>query len=187
MAPDGDVIEELKTDHREVEELFGKIEELPSGDPQRKQYADLVTIELVRHSVAEEACLYPAVREHLRNGDAVADREPADHTTAERTMKDLERCGADDPEFDRLIDRLMAEVRHHVRDEESDLFPQMAKSCSAEMLNGLGDKVRRAKKLAPTRPHPAAPTKPPANRILAPGLGLVDRMRDVLNGRGKES
>ena len=55
------------------------------------------------------------------------------------------------------------------------------------MLNGLGDKVRRAKKLASTRPHPAAPTKPPANRILAPGLGLVDRMRDALSGRGKES
>ena len=57
MAHGGDVIEELRTDHREVEELFGKIEKLPSDDPQRKQYADLVTIELVRHSVAEEASL----------------------------------------------------------------------------------------------------------------------------------
>ncbi|MDX2861824.1 hemerythrin domain-containing protein, partial [Streptomyces scabiei] len=26
-----------------------------------------------------------------------------------------------------------------------------------------------------------------ANKILAPGLGLVDRMRDALTGRGKES
>ncbi|MEE1761247.1 MULTISPECIES: hemerythrin domain-containing protein [unclassified Streptomyces] len=187
MAHGGDVIEELKADHREVAELFGKIEELPSGDPKRKEYADLVTIELVRHSVAEEAYLYPAVREHLSNGDAVADRELADHTAAERTMKDLERCAVDDPEFDRLVTQLMAEVRHHVRDEESNLFPQLAKACSASVLNDLGDKVRRAKKLAPTRPHPGAPTKPPANRILAPGLGLVDRMRDALSGRGKES
>ncbi|CBG74863.1 hemerythrin domain-containing protein [Streptomyces sp. LBUM 1478] len=187
MAHGGDVVEELKTDHREVEELFGKIEELPSGDSRRKEYADLVTIELVRHSVAEEAYLYPAVRRHVRNGDAVADRELADHTAAERTMKDLERCAADDPEFDRLIARLAAEIRHHVRDEESNLFPQLVKSCSAEVLNDLGDKVRRAKKLAPTRPHPSAPTKPPANKILAPGLGLVDRMRDALTGRGKES
>ncbi|MDX2572242.1 hemerythrin domain-containing protein, partial [Streptomyces scabiei] len=156
MAHGGDVVEELKTDHREVEELFGKIEELPSGDSRRKEYADLVTIELVRHSVAEEAYLYPAVRRHVRNGDAVADRELADHTAAERTMKDLERCAADDPEFDRLIARLAAEIRHHVRDEESNLFPQLVKSCSAEVLNDLGDKVRRAKKLAPTRPHPSA-------------------------------
>jgi hemerythrin superfamily protein len=187
MAHGGDVIEELKADHREVAELFGKIEELPSGDPKRKEFADLVTIELVRHAVAEEAFLYPAVREHLSNGDAVADRELADHTAAERTMKELERRAADDPEFDRLITQLMAEVRHHVRDEESNLFPQLAKACSASVLTDLGDKIRRAKKLAPTRPHPAAPVKPPANRILAPGLGLVDRMRDALSGRGKES
>lgn len=80
-------------------------------------------------------------------------RELADHTSAERTMKDLERCAADDPEFDRLITQLMAEVRHHVRDEESNLFPQLAKACSASVLDVLGDKVRRAKKPAPTRPH----------------------------------
>lgn len=65
MGHGGDVIEELKTDHREVEELFGKIEELPSGHPKRKEYADLVTIELVRHSVAEEAYLYPTVHKHI--------------------------------------------------------------------------------------------------------------------------
>ncbi|MDX3069635.1 hemerythrin domain-containing protein, partial [Streptomyces sp. ND04-05B] len=138
MAHGGDVVEELRTDHREVEELFGRIEELPSGDSRRKEYADLVTVEPVRHSVAEEAYLCPAVRRHVRNGDAVADREPADHTAAERTMKDLERCAAGDPEFDRLIARSTAEIRHHVRDEESNLFPQLVKSCSAEVLNGLG-------------------------------------------------
>ncbi|BBC38312.1 uncharacterized protein SGFS_096060 [Streptomyces graminofaciens] len=187
MGHGGDVIEELKADHREVEELFGKIEQLPSGDPQRKEYTDLVTIELVRHSVAEEEYLYPAVREHVDNGDALTDRELEDHAEAERTMKDLERCDADDPEFDQLIAQLMAEIRRHVRDEESNLFPRLDKSCSTEMLDDLGEKVRRAKKTAPTRPHPAAPAKPPANRILAPGLGLVDRMRDAVSGRGKDS
>jgi hypothetical protein len=42
-----------------------------------------------------------------------------------------------------------------------------------------------AKKMAPTRPHPAAPDTPPANKLLAPGAGLVDRLRDALTGRGK--
>lgn len=41
-----------------------------------------------------------------------------------------------------------------------------------------------AKKPAPTRPHPAAPDKPPANKLLGPGAGLVDRARDMLTGRG---
>ncbi|MFF2432128.1 hemerythrin domain-containing protein [Streptomyces mirabilis] len=187
MGHGGDVIAELTTDHEEVELLFTRLEELPPGDPRRKLYADQATIELVRHAVAEEAYLYPAVRTHVPSGDALADRELEDHASAERTMKDLERCEANDPEFDRLISRLMTEIRTHVADEEGNLFPRLRESCSAEILNELGNKVRQAKKTAPTRPHPSAPDKPPANKLLAPGIGTVDRMRDALSGRGKDS
>jgi hemerythrin superfamily protein len=187
MGHGGNVIDELMTDHREVEELFGRIDALPPGDKNRKVYADQVTIELVRHSVAEEQYLYPAVREHLVNGDTMADREIEDHSKAEQIMKDLEGCEADDPEFDRLVGTLMSEVREHVADEEDNLFPQLRAACSAEALDTLGEKVRMAKKMAPTRPHPSAPDKPPANKLLAPGAGLVDRMRDALSGRGKHA
>ncbi|MEU3254297.1 hemerythrin domain-containing protein [Streptomyces sp. NPDC006997] len=187
MGHGGNVIDELVTDHREVEEMFGRIEALPPGDAHRKQLADQATIELVRHSVAEEAYLYPAVREHVPDGNAIADREIEDHSKAEQIMKDLEGHGADDAEFDRLIGMLMTEIRSHVADEEENLFPSLRAACSAETLDELGDKVRQAKKTAPTRPHPSAPDKPPANKLLAPGAGLVDRMRDALTGRGKKS
>jgi hemerythrin superfamily protein len=187
MAQGKDVIAELTADHREVEELFARIEDLPSGSSRRKQYADQVTMELVRHSVAEEMYLYPAVRKHLPGGGELADRELGDHALAERTMKDLESCEADDPQFDMLIAKLMSEVRNHVTDEETKLFPRLREACSAEMLNDLGDKVRQAKKSAPTRPHPSAPDTPPAGKLLAPGIGLVDRVRDALSGRGKDS
>ncbi|MEU6307681.1 hemerythrin domain-containing protein [Streptomyces chartreusis] len=186
MGHGGNVIDELMTDHREVEELFGRIEGLMPGSADRKLYADQVTMELVRHSVAEEAYLYPAVRRHVAGGDAIADREIEDHSTAERIMKDLERCDAGDPEFDRLIGMLMSEVRSHIADEEQNLFPQLRAACPSDALDDLGDKVRQAKKVAPTRPHPAAPDKPPANKLLAPGAGLVDRLRDALTGRGKK-
>ncbi|MER6978163.1 hemerythrin domain-containing protein [Streptomyces carpinensis] len=184
MGHGGDVIQELTTDHREVEEIFARMEALPSGDPQRKELADQVTIELVRHSVAEEMYLYPAVRQFLANGDAIADKEIGDHNRAERTMKDLEGCEAGDPQFDQLITKLMSEIRAHVTDEESNLFPQLQQAAGTDDLNELGEKVRIAKKTAPTRPHPAAPSTPPANKLLAPGAGLVDRIRDALSGRG---
>ncbi|MFD0312967.1 hemerythrin domain-containing protein [Streptomyces flavalbus] len=187
MGHGGNVIDELVTDHREVEEMFGRIEALPPGDANRKLLADQATIELVRHSVAEEAYLYPAVRQHVPDGDAIADREIEDHSKAERIMKDLEGRAADDPEFDRLMGMLMTEIRSHVADEEENLFPSLRAACSAETLDELGDKVRQAKKTAPTRPHPSAPDKPPANKLLAPGAGLVDRMRDALTGRGKKA
>lgn len=185
MGHGGNVIDELVTDHREVEELFGKIDELPPGHKDRKTYADQVTIELVRHSVAEEAYLYPAVREHVPGGDTLADRELEDHAQAEQIMKDLEGCDAADAEFDRLVAMLMSEIRAHVADEEQNLFPRLRAACPPEQLDKLGEKIRQAKKTAPTRPHPAAPDKPPANKLLAPGVGMVDRVRDALSGRGK--
>ncbi|MFK4149202.1 hemerythrin domain-containing protein [Streptomyces sp. NPDC004065] len=185
MGHGGDVIQELTTDHREVEEIFAQIEALPTGDKRRKDLADQATIELVRHSIAEEMHLYPAVRRHLPDGDAIADREIEDHSEAERTMKDLEGCEADDPRFDQLMGRLMREIREHVTDEEQNLFPRLRQSASPEDLEKLGEKVRTAKKTAPTRPHPAAPDTPPANKLLAPGAGMVDRIRDALSGRGK--
>ncbi|MHB9863816.1 hemerythrin domain-containing protein [Streptomyces sp. YIM S03343] len=187
MGHGGNVIDELVTDHREVEELFGKIEGLPPGDKNRKLYADQATIELVRHSVAEESYLYPAVREHVVGGDAIADKEIDDHARAEQLMKDLEKCQADDPDFDRLMDTLMSGIRMHLADEEQNLFPKLRASCPAEALDELGDKVRRAKKTAPTRPHPSAPDEPPADKLLAPGVGLIDRVRDALTGRGKHA
>lgn len=59
--------------------------------------------------------------------------------------------------------RLKREVSEHVRDEESRLFPLLAGACAPEALDELGDKVRMAKKMAPTRPHPSAPDTPPGN------------------------
>jgi len=185
MGHGGNVIQELTTDHREVEELFGRIEALPPGAKERKILADQATMELVRHSVAEESYLYPAVREHLTGGDALADKEIEDHAKAEQMMKDLESLEADDPRFDTLMGQLMREIRMHVEDEEQNLFPKLAATCPPDALMDLGDKVRRAKKTAPTRPHPSAPDEPPANKLLAPGAGLVDRMRDMFSGRGK--
>ncbi|MFF7356358.1 hemerythrin domain-containing protein [Streptomyces filipinensis] len=187
MGHGGNVIQELTTDHREVEEIFGRIEALPPGSKDRKDLADQATIELVRHSVAEEAYLYPAVREHVSGGDALADKELADHAKAERIMKDLEGMQADDPRFDTTMAQLMSEIRSHLTDEENNLFPRLEAACPPDTLMDLGDKVRRAKKTAPTRPHPSAPDTPPANKLLAPGTGLVDRMRDALSGRGKQS
>ncbi|ORT58367.1 hemerythrin domain-containing protein [Streptomyces sp. CB03238] len=185
MAHGGNVVTELTNDHEEVEELFSTIEELPPGDSRRKQYADQVTMELIRHSVAEEAYLYPAVRKHVPGGDALAEKELADHAAAERIMKELEGCDAGDPQFDVLMNRLMTEIRSHITDEENNLFPRLRDACSAEALDELGDKIRQAKRTAPTRPHPSAPDKPPANKLLAPGVGMVDRLRDAMTGRGK--
>jgi hypothetical protein len=98
-------------------------------------------------------------------------------------MRKLEGTDADDPAFDGLVQQLIKEVRHHIEDEEKDLLPQLAEACDSAELDELGAKFAHAKSIAPTRPHPSAPDRPPANKILDPGVGLIDRMRDALTGR----
>jgi hemerythrin superfamily protein len=187
MGHGGNVIQELTTDHREVEELFAQIEALPGGDQRRREVADQLTMELIRHSVAEEEYLYPAVRRHVDDGDDLADKEIDDHREVERLLKELEGCDPSDSRFDSLVSQLKTSVTDHVRDEENRLFPLLADACSTEALEELGEKVRTAKKAAPTRPHPSAPDTPPANKLLAPGAGMVDRLRDMLTGRGRQA
>ncbi|MGW2181835.1 hemerythrin domain-containing protein [Streptomyces sp. NPDC001732] len=185
MRHGGDVIEELTADHREVEELFDRIEAVPARGSERRRLLDQLTIELVRHAVAEEQHLYPAVREHVPGGDALADKAVADHSRVERLLKNLEGMDADDPELIHLFVKLRTEVRAHVQDEEGNLFSRLRAACGPEVLDLLGQEVRMAKETAPTRPHPGAPSSASASRILSPGLGLVDRVRDFITGRGE--
>lgn len=185
MDHGGDVIAELTTDHRWVNELFEQFSDAPSGSEDRKRLADALTIELVQHSVAEELHLYPAVRARLENGDALADKEIADHARVEQLLKDLEQREADDADFDRLMAKLRTEVTAHVDDEEHHLFPRLRNEVHPNVLQLLGDKIREAKATAPTRPHPSVPSTPPVNKLLTPGLGLVDRVRDYFTSRNR--
>ncbi|MFF0818606.1 hemerythrin domain-containing protein [Rhodococcus sp. NPDC003318] len=185
-----DVIEVLTHDHREVERMFAELESLhgqtsEEARARRKDLTDQVTIELVRHSVAEEADVYPAVKKKVSETEAEHAKE--EHAEAERTMKRLERLDPDDPKFEVELETLMQEVRDHVAEEEGEMFPDMRRIFSAEELVDLGEKVESTKKLAPTRPHPSAPDEPPADKILGPVTGLLDRMRDAVTHRGTDT
>lgn len=178
-----DMIDVLIEDHREVDQLFAELESGRGSAQHRRDLADTVTAELVRHSVAEEAYLYPTARTALPDGDQVAEHEISEHAEAERTMKELEGVAADDPRFDELCRKLASEIRHHVEEEENDLFPRLRQACDQRQLTELGPVIEAAKRMAPTRPHPSAPDRPPWNKLLAPGAGFVDRVRDAASGR----
>src|SRR2546421_12120474 len=89
MAEQRDVIEILEHDHREVEEMFRELESLRGASTdeakqRRKDLADQVTIELVRHSVAEEVLVYPMVEDKVSAEEADHARE--EHAEAEETL-----------------------------------------------------------------------------------------------------
>ncbi|MDP9417757.1 MAG: hemerythrin domain-containing protein [Actinomycetota bacterium] len=180
--PQQDVISILTTDHREFFDLIAQIGATP--DPERQRdLTDTLIAEIVRHSVGEEMYVYPAMRDHLPNGKEAADHDTEEHKEIERTMKSLEGADAGDPEFLSLVTQLEDLLRHHVEDEEREQFPQLRAHLSPDDLVKLGGKLETAKKVAPTRPHPAAPNAALFHKLAGPGVGLVDRLRDKLTGR----
>ncbi len=177
-----DVVDILTTDHREMVALIGQIES--TADPgRRRDLADTVIAEVMRHAVAEEMFVYPAVEEHVPNGTKEVEHDKKEHDEIVRLMKQVEDVDAADPEFMELIRELEAKLRHHAKDEESEQFPQLRAHIPPEKLVDLGEKVQNAKKLAPTRPHPHAPHSELFHKTVGPGVGMVDRLRDKLTGR----
>src|SRR3954454_5083827 len=97
-----DVIDILTADHREVRALLEEI--TTAADPQtRRDLADIVITELVRHSVAEEMRVYPVMRELLPDGERAVKHDTEEHKEIERTLKDLEGTEAGDARFDQLV------------------------------------------------------------------------------------
>ncbi len=183
MGHGGDIIVELTADHAEVTGLFDRIRSSSPGSRERKELVDLVTMRLVRHAVVEEEYLYPAVREHLVGGETLAEKGVRDHSAMADTLSALAGMDCDDPRFTELLVALVTDVTAHARDEEARIFPRLVAVCSREVLQDLGDKVRRARENTPTRPHPLGPDRPTAVKALSPWLGLIDRVRDFLTGR----
>jgi hemerythrin superfamily protein len=181
-----DVITFLTHQHNEVDALFAQLEKMEgSTSDEVQRLAEQVVISLVKHSVAEEIYLYPAVREHVPGGDDIADHELHEHDEAEQIMKRLESLKPADTDFWPTMRELMKEIRHHVLGEEGELFPKLREACSHQQLQELGKKVQQAEQVAPTRPHPASPSEGSPLAALAPGAGLIDRLRDALSGRGR--
>ena len=181
-ADDQDVIDVLTTDHREAVSLISEIRS--TVDPaRRRDLADQLIAELVRHSVAEEMHVYPAVRDHLPGGAEAVEHDTAEHKELERTMKQLESADSSGPEFLSVVDSMEAILADHVADEETEQFPQLRQHVPQQQLVELKAKVETAKKLAPTRPHPMSPNAELFHKTVGPGVGLVDRLRDKLTGR----
>jgi hemerythrin-like domain-containing protein len=177
-----DVVDILTTDHQEMLELLGQIERAPDAG-QRKDLADTVIAEVMRHAVAEEMYVYPAIKEHVPNGAEEVQHDKQEHDEIVQVMKQMEDADAAAPAFMELVRQLEAQLRHHINDEESDQFPQLRAHIPGEKLVDLGDKVQNAKKLAPTRPHPHAPHSELFHKTVGPGVGMIDRLRDKLTGR----
>ncbi|MGH9036222.1 MAG: hemerythrin domain-containing protein [Acidimicrobiia bacterium] len=177
-----DAITLLKKDHRTVENLFKRFEKL--GERAKKSKQDVVERiikELSIHAAIEEAVFYPAIRSAVddKKIDDLVLEALEEHHVAKWLLSELDGMSPDHERFDAKVMVLIESVRHHVEEEEQELFPKVAKAFDKARLNELGDALAEAKRVVPTRPHPRMPDEPPGNILGAPGAALVDKALDA--------
>lgn len=175
-----DAIAVLKDDHRSVEGLFKKFE--AAGDrayATKRRLVDRIVRELSVHASIEETVFYPAVREAVERTEDVVLESLEEHHLVKLTLSELEHLDPKDERFTPKVTVLIENVRHHVKEEEKEMFPKVRKAVTAASLKELGDRLTEAKRTAPTRPHPGAPDEPPGNVVAGATGGVVDRARDL--------
>jgi hemerythrin-like domain-containing protein len=173
-----DAIELLTTDHAEVEQMFRQIESLPEGEARSELVAGVIR-ELSIHAAIEEQILYPVMRKELPDGETLVQEAIDEHQRVKETLAAIERSDAS-AERDPHLVSLIGNVRHHVDEEETELFPKLRASVASSELREMGSKLASAKKMAPTHPHPNAPNTPPGNIVGGAAAALLDKARDAL-------
>lgn len=172
-----DAITLLKQDHKTVEKLFKQFEKATQPAQQRK-LAGQVIKELSTHAAIEEMLFYPAIRGRLPETEDTVLESLEEHHIVKWVLSELEDMKPDQERFKAKMTVLIENVRHHVEEEESELFPQVRKAVGRKDLTELGQALEKAKKTAPTRPHPKAPDTPPGNLAAGPAAAVVDRAKD---------
>ncbi|HEX4461506.1 MAG TPA: hemerythrin domain-containing protein [Polyangia bacterium] len=169
----------LEKDHRDVKALFRKYERAGQGAHKEKQtLAQQIIRALSIHAAIEEQFFYPAARAvDERLSDQVLEALE-EHHVAKWTLNELDRMKPDDERFDAKMTVLMENIRHHIDEEERELFPKLQKRLAPTDLDELGRLLEGAKKASPTHSHPMAPDTPPGNVIAGPLAKLLDLGRD---------
>ena len=166
----------LKHDHGNVEALFERFEHLPADDlEQKRQVVDKIIEHLAVHAAIEEQVFYPGIRTAAPDADDEVLEGLEEHHVVKWTLSELERTSPGDERFDAKMRVLMESVRHHVEEEENDLFPKVREALTNQQLEEMGDALETARQAAPTRPHPRQPDTPPLNLLLGIPAAMFDR------------
>lgn len=173
----GDIDHLIADDHAVVERQFQHLE---AGRGNRRVLVDQISFELSLHAFAEEQVLYPAWGEAGMTSQEQEAR--GEHDRMKQLLVVLDRHDPGEEQFESALAELIADVRHHVQEEEGEELPAFRDKVGAAKMAELGKQFLAAKRQAPPLPHPHAPDKGTAEKVAGMLSKPLDMMRAKASG-----
>jgi len=152
--PKTNAISLLKQDHEKVKSLFDQFEKAKDS-AKKKKIADEAIMELKVHATVEEEIFYPKVRAELEDDENLMNEAQEEHHVAKVLIAELEKRDVIDEVFEAKFIVLAENVRHHIKEEEGEMFPEVKKLDID--LEALGEEMTQRKEELQIEGVPASP------------------------------
>lgn len=145
-----DAVALLKADHKTVKGLFKEVEECSDrATAQLQKLGDEICEALKVHAEIEEKVFYPAIQERTKRGEKeerdLVLESYEEHSAAKKVIADIEAVDSTDQSFKPKIKALSELIEHHVKEEESELFPGAQKLFDENEMLELGRRMAEMK------------------------------------------
>jgi hypothetical protein len=122
-----DALKLLKEDHERVDQLFKKYDRMKEGDERKQALLETILEELRVHAQVEEELFYPALNARFESAgkdkeQELIDEAEVEHETVKWLMEQLEGEQSDEHTRDARVKVMGEYVRHHVKEEEGQMF-----------------------------------------------------------------
>jgi len=121
-----DAVAMLKDDHKKVSALFEQFEKTRSP-AKKKQIVATICQELKVHTTLEEEIFYPEVKSALKDKELVPEAK-VEHASVKDLIAQVEGREPDGEDYDAKVKVMGEFVKHHVKEEQDEMFPKAQKT-----------------------------------------------------------
>ena len=156
------IVELLRKDHEKVKRLFREFEGAEKADQKQHIVRQAIT-ELEIHALAEEKIFYPAIRKDSPDAASHLDESFEEHHVMKFLISELKDMSPEDMRFDAKFTVLAENVKHHIKEEEADLFArartghldlaELAKELTVAKASIQANSKKKKTKATPERKH----------------------------------
>jgi len=136
-----DPVAMLKQDHKEVSAMLKTLTDSRPGS-RRRSTVEKLTAALTLHMEFEEQRIYPLVAQEI--DEESAEEASIEHELAREGLAEVNRL-VDEPGFGAAVAMLTAGIKHHVKEEEGEMFPSLKQTLDRDSLSELGDELAATK------------------------------------------